>query len=536
MELVYLWVEDYKNIHHQGFNFSPRFECSFDGENLTIDEKKDYVNIFPKNINVTAIVGENGSGKSSILNLILDLDGWASTSKKMIYITSSDVLQIFLVNFASKVECNLELTQKIIDRQSTGIAKYSLSNMGLNISYLSLSPFLQKINNYYSNSTINFLSIFNYVKDYENHAFNFDDFFFSLIPDIPELLNHKFIKSYFSIKNTPNTLVFIINKNIQEHFPDQVKHILKSSDNVENKSNIYVCESNIENLDIVNYLFELHKLIVKKQNAIRQELEENLNADKKKHIPNLQKNSGIDLINLNRGMKNNKIDKKISDLSIELENLTYLDVYFADIYTSTEFHFSTGELVLFFYTKQLLEINSCKNNLILCIDETELFLHPDWQKKFINFLVNLFKESRYRRQILISSHSPFVLSDLPKENVIFLENGEQKEPFGENEQTFGANIHTLLSHGFFMKDGLMGEFAKEKINEIIKNLNNEEYQINQKQKKQLLFTINSIGEDFLKSKLLDMYYKKFDDEHTKKLRKEELLKQQENIKKELENL
>jgi hypothetical protein len=29
MELVYLWVEDYKNIKKQGFNFSPRFECEF---------------------------------------------------------------------------------------------------------------------------------------------------------------------------------------------------------------------------------------------------------------------------------------------------------------------------------------------------------------------------------------------------------------------------------------------------------------------------------------------------------------------------
>ena len=58
MELVYLWVEEYKNIIGQGFNFSPRFECSYDEEKeeLTINENKDYVSIFPENINVTAIV------------------------------------------------------------------------------------------------------------------------------------------------------------------------------------------------------------------------------------------------------------------------------------------------------------------------------------------------------------------------------------------------------------------------------------------------------------------------------------------------
>ena len=67
MELVYLWIKEYKNIKRQGFNFSPRFKCEFDGENLTITENEDYVSIFPDNINITAIVGENGSGKSSAL-------------------------------------------------------------------------------------------------------------------------------------------------------------------------------------------------------------------------------------------------------------------------------------------------------------------------------------------------------------------------------------------------------------------------------------------------------------------------------------
>ena len=32
MELVYLWVEEYKNIHKQEFSFSPRFKCEYDEE------------------------------------------------------------------------------------------------------------------------------------------------------------------------------------------------------------------------------------------------------------------------------------------------------------------------------------------------------------------------------------------------------------------------------------------------------------------------------------------------------------------------
>ena len=73
MELVYLWVEEYKNIKRQGFNFSPRFKCNYDYKTngLTIDENVDYINIFPDYINITAIVGENGSGKSTLFKIIL---------------------------------------------------------------------------------------------------------------------------------------------------------------------------------------------------------------------------------------------------------------------------------------------------------------------------------------------------------------------------------------------------------------------------------------------------------------------------------
>lgn len=76
MELVYLWVEDYKNIKKQGFNFSPRFRCEYDEEKneLEIIDKEETgefysKNFFGDNVNITAIVGENGSGKSSLVKL-----------------------------------------------------------------------------------------------------------------------------------------------------------------------------------------------------------------------------------------------------------------------------------------------------------------------------------------------------------------------------------------------------------------------------------------------------------------------------------
>ena len=75
-------------------------------------------------------------------------------------------------------------------------------------------------------------------------------------------------------------------------------------------------------------------------------------------------------------------------------------------------------------------------------------------------------------------------------------------------KTFGANIHTLLSNGFFMSDGLMGEFAKSKISEILDFLNDKK-KLETIQKEQIKPIIESIGEDFLRNKLLTLYYKKF---------------------------
>ncbi len=116
MELIYLWVEEYKNIKNQGFNFSPRFMCHYDKNKneLKIEEKKDYVSIFPPNINVTALVGENGSGKSSIGELlILTFFEWLKLGKisnHFVLLYSESKNQILISSFSQKTKSFSALT------------------------------------------------------------------------------------------------------------------------------------------------------------------------------------------------------------------------------------------------------------------------------------------------------------------------------------------------------------------------------------------------------------------------------------------
>ena len=71
-ELVYLWVDKYKNIEKQGFNFSQKYVFSYDEEKqeIAVKEHETLENFFGENLNITAIAGENGCGKSSVLRLL----------------------------------------------------------------------------------------------------------------------------------------------------------------------------------------------------------------------------------------------------------------------------------------------------------------------------------------------------------------------------------------------------------------------------------------------------------------------------------
>lgn len=144
-----------------------------------------------------------------------------------------------------------------------------------------------------------------------------------------------------------------------------------------------------------------------------------------------------------------------SDLSSgEKQNVYSISSIIYHLYNLKSIGDSTGKSVYDLY------------NIVL--DEIELYFHPDFQKSFISDLIkNIEKIGKNFDgiNILFITHSPFILSDIPNSNILFLENGKPTDK--KNFRTFGANIHDILADSFFMPYGYTGKFAKEKIDETV---------------------------------------------------------------------
>jgi len=471
MELVYLWVEDYKNIQKQGFNFSSRFRCEYDEktEKLEIIDKDKTDEFYPKNffdgnINVTAIVGENGSGKSGILNCIYNKRG-----------------KIFAINNGIT---ELDTSEKIL------ISNYTKNDLAI----LSMAYNLRKLKFFQEKFLPNALEIKVKNIKVELSRLNITEYVEHYTSDNPELADtirggETYWTEYYTIYQIEENLKSTYNKIVWDKDIINILYFHLFYEDLEKACNNPAYFENDELREFLSksllvsysdFITELKSFINKKYESFEKEVNffEQLNIKKYEYSDIELKNlSYIEAIDAKySGVIYLELDS-IMEKNLENKYLKYLNLSFLQIKENRLLKFddlSRGEQeILEIYSMIYSKLKNIKiKDIILLLDEPVVYWHPLWQKNFIKDLISFYKNvfNSFKIYTIITSHSPFIISDLPKENVIFLEKGKQVYPF-ENEQTFGANIHTLLSHGFFMKDGLMGEFAKDKIDTAIKYLN-----------------------------------------------------------------
>ncbi|MGZ3811853.1 MAG: AAA family ATPase [Mucilaginibacter sp.] len=155
-----------------------------------------------------------------------------------------------------------------------------------------------------------------------------------------------------------------------------------------------------------------------------------------------------------------------------------------------------------------------KNALIL-IDEGDLYFHPEWQRDYIYFILEFLNSSLNGAsavQIILTTHSPFIISDLPKENIRIMLKPGQVSSGNEvlikemESETFGGNLYSLFSEAFFLGDSPTSSYARKKIKEdIIQPIEGRDNFIDLTNIERL---IQHVGEPVLRNILLERFQRR----------------------------
>ncbi len=111
------------------------------------------------------------------------------------------------------------------------------------------------------------------------------------------------------------------------------------------------------------------------------------------------------------------------------------------------------------------------NKINLVFDEVEICFHPEFQRIFIKYLISMIENLNVLNDcainIFILSHSPFILSDIPKGRVLYLEDGKMDVAKAQ-KSTFAGNIGQMVYDSFYMESSI-GAFAEDKLRKLIEH-------------------------------------------------------------------
>lgn len=591
MEILYLWIQDYKGISNLGINLSNRYTFEFDQQSqvITVSENKDYEEVFWGNnvTNLTALVGKNGVGKTSIIKFMIEFlsDGIKETNHEAIVIYSQNNEHYLFTTSNSYTEIKLKgllcTKSNKIEDITKNLYLLFLSNHLDSTSVFNLTPNWEQkqMDHFYNLSTTFLLSAF--IEDLDNPNLNtkpfaqqFMDFATTELARIINLILESSLlsessTSFYSV-NIPQYLNIKLNRSILSNYNklegELSESILSKSDNFDEFMFDYFC------ISLINFAKQKigPKEIKGNQFESENEYQSRVNAELIKIYDKINEiyklNQSLNLLQIVRewckayglvflyhdtyrtlryftaiksicNINKDIISLKISNISKNSSETKFLISANTNDNTSLylshkpfgESSLSSGEYLILslfarintIFEEKITIYGNVKSNFsnsssfLILIDEAELGLHPQWQKNFINNLLDFINKRfvTHKVQIVLTSHSPFILSDIPKDCAILLDRNENNQVsvkhLEKSHNSFGANIHELFTDSFFLQDGLMGEFARSKINNLIIEINNEKEGISlERYKNEYQKKINIIGEPFLRKKITELIISK----------------------------
>ncbi len=569
MQLIYIWINDYKNIHQKGYNLSSKYKINYNSDNkfLNIDLNKDYVKNFfldkdrksCNNLDIIGIVGANGSGKSTLLEEIwgactvmpFDFIIYEDEDKNEIKIcindpiynemnikVEDDINVIFcdqsiddleIVYYSNVFDCNgsLDYCFEVMDKRLHNISTNYLLNFSefiVNDSW----PITQRdvFNSHEILDEIIF--IYEYKEQWQQLApFKAPEEITLTLIELTDICNDEYdIKKYY--KMLWNKCIFNSDNNILFFKDILYLNILLCFDKYENVLGNFLADYIFGNKDNHHISDDIKEILstIKNTTSTQKDMKEYTRAYIESNVEKITTfidgfENYLDTGEIVRVRVDRKTMTARLDVNMYIMLLNFKNNICGEIFLLGWYDMSSGEKCILsmysrFYTlaKKSFIVNE---NILILIDEIDTYMHPEWQRNIINNLVVMCNDlfEKFNVQIIITSHSPFIISDLPSSNVVYLyghdENATTENKSSLDLYTFAANIHTLYSKAFFL-DNTIGEFATRKIKQVIKDLNEkscDEIMSIAGRKEEIQYIINNIGEPIIKRKLSQLYQEKF---------------------------
>lgn len=174
--------------------------------------------------------------------------------------------------------------------------------------------------------------------------------------------------------------------------------------------------------------------------------------------------------NIEKDRKNRRLINKMPTVPNKDKVLHYSEIKLklSNGQTVDYLSLSDGEHQYFNIFGSIIMVNH--DNSLFLLDEPETHFNPKWRRLFISHLKNL-TESR-KQDLYLTSHSPFIVSDCPRDAVYIFErvDNDAIEVRNPSQETFGASFDNILQMAFGMDDVISKE-ASDKIKELHEETN-----------------------------------------------------------------
>lgn len=533
MQLCFIWVKRFKNLQDFGVSLSNEFDFKFDGTGYFLQrfKKRPMPRLFGENISsITGILGINGAGKTNSLELICRVvNGSEKLKDEYLMIFAVDGAFYLSTNIKKTISSSFNITGVVSRDEFEGMDTVFFSNV-FDKNFIDFGDVVADVS---VNNKNNPRTLARNRDSRESDFINDIEFFSSKefegldlsAPPRIEIKIDKFINRHDQVSrqapvepilnylagirksNRDRGKLYLVRQTIQMGFlktllesgaldPELISHIvhiLENNPNLELEGligemrNRYFRENDVAPWNPDLPLFEALTTLIRLGSFLEEknfDIDDTLKGSKYVFTIDYDPGESFWYKNLAHVILALRFGS-ITWAGVSSGQKAYLNL-FSSIWNGVDSYRYKSDR---------------KRATLICIDEGDLYLHPEWQLEFVERLIKCLPElSEGTVQIIFTTHSPILISDLPHQCVVILNHEKESCIEGSNQiakrqKTFAANIYDIYQYSFGLNQKRSGNLSSDYLREVFKLL--DKATLSQQDAENLTLALSVVDDDVI---------------------------------------